>query len=169
MGYHQHMKRNLLPLLASFLVILVMQVGTVDVGYSASNDPGAADYVNSMDAESDKASAASASAAKTDLKSPNFKFSANDISPSNNKDYTKGSGNIPLMVKRITEWLLIIVSTGTVLFIIVGGLFMATSAGDEDRSTKGKTIITYNIQALVIAMMSYGIIQLLIWILSPTG
>lgn len=55
-------------------------------------------------------------------------------------------------------------STMTVLFVIVGGFLMAISGGDTDRSTKGRTIITYNIQALIISMLAYGIIQFVIWI-----
>ena len=186
MGYHHGMKRIFPLSLASLLIVWVSFFGGVQMGYAACTDAvgwndtscdnpnnqssapnSVADSRNGSDVQSD--SAAAASAAKTDLKSPNFKFNANDISPSTNKGYTKGTGNIKDMTQRITNWLLVIVSTGAVLFIIVGGLFMATSAGDEDRSTKGKTIVMYNIQALVIAMFSYGIIQFIIWVLSPAS
>ena len=51
------------------------------------------------------------------------------------------------------------------LFIIVGGFFMATSAGDTEKANRGKTIITYNIIAVAIAMLSYGIMQFVIWLI----
>lgn len=41
---------------------------------------------------------------------------------------------------------------------------MAISAGDSDRATKGRTIVTYNIQALVVAMFAYGIVQFVLWV-----
>jgi hypothetical protein len=59
----------------------------------------------------------------------------------------------------------VVVSTGAVLFTIVGGFFMATSAGDAEKANRGKTIITYNIIAVAIAMLSYGIMQFVIWLI----
>jgi Type IV secretion system pilin len=69
------------------------------------------------------------------------------------------------ILKRIINILLVVVSTGAVLFIIIGGFFMATSAGDTEKANRGKTIITYNIIAVAIAMLSYGIMQFVIWLI----
>ncbi len=66
---------------------------------------------------------------------------------------------------RIAQFLLVAVSTGAVLFIAIGGLLMATSGGDSERANKGKIIVTYNLMALGIAMLSYGIVQFVIWII----
>lgn len=104
------------------------------------------------------------------LSSTQFRFDPNSISPSTatynsgDKEGTSG-GNTVQLLRKIARFLLIAISTMAVLFIIVGGFLMAISGGDTDRSTKGRTIITYNIQALIISMLAYGIIQFVIWII----
>ncbi len=98
-------------------------------------------------------------------------FKASTISPSS-KVYNKGlsesgggEGNVKTLLARIANILLIVVSTGAVLSIIIGGFFMVTSAGDTEKANRGKIIITYNIIAVCIAMLSYGIIQFVIWVI----
>lgn len=107
------------------------------------------------------------------LANTQFKFDPNTLSP---RDPSKGGyyggddegtsdGNTVQLLRKIARLLLVIVSTGAVLFITYGGFLMAISGGDTDRSTKGRTIVTYNVQALIVAMLAYGIIQFVIWII----
>lgn len=42
---------------------------------------------------------------------------------------------------------------------------MAVSGGDSEKANKGKIIITYNIIAICIALLSYAIIQFVTWII----
>jgi hypothetical protein len=42
---------------------------------------------------------------------------------------------------------------------------MVTSAGDTEKANRGKIIITYNLIALALAMLSYGIMRLVVWII----
>gem|GEM_PF-5901848 len=42
---------------------------------------------------------------------------------------------------------------------------MITSGGDSSKISSAKNIITYNIIAVVIALLSYSIIQLIVWLL----
>ena len=106
-----------------------------------------------------------------DLKSTNFTFDPNTLSPTSQGSYSNGKdegtprGNTIALLHKISQFLLVIVSTGAVLFIVVGGFVIMISAGDNDRATKGKNIVSYNIQALIIALLAYGVIQFVIWIL----
>lgn len=93
-----------------------------------------------------------------------FRFDPSSISPST-KTYADGSGNITPFLKNVARILLIIVSTGAVLSIVIGGFYMATSGGDSEKANKGKIIITYNIIAICVALFAYGIIQFVTWII----
>ncbi len=110
-------------------------------------------------------------ATASDLRCASFKFDPNTFAPGSGPGYYNGDkegtqgGNTVQMLRKVAQFLLVVVSTGAVIFITIGGFLMAISAGDSDRSTKGRTIITYNIQALVVALLAYGIIQFVIWIL----
>lgn len=66
---------------------------------------------------------------------------------------------------NLGKMLLIGVSTLAVLSITIGGIMIATT-GPSDRAAKGKTIISLNIIAIVIALLSYSIIQIVRWVLS---
>jgi hypothetical protein len=97
-----------------------------------------------------------------------FKFDPNSISPSSKSQtdpYAAGTGNIKPFLQRVARILLIIVSTGAVLSIVIGGFYMATSGGDSEKANKGKIIITYNIIAIFVALLAYGIIQFVTWII----
>ena len=47
-----------------------------------------------------------------------------------------------------------------ILFLIIGGFFYMTSAGNEEQSEKGKKILVNAIIGLVIIMMSYAIVRI---------
>lgn len=96
--------------------------------------------------------------------STGFTLELSGITPTN-REYTKGSDNIPEFLKRVTRILLIVISTLAVLSIVIGGFYMVTSGGDSEKANKGKIIITYNIIAIFVALLSYGIIQFVIWII----
>ncbi len=125
---------------------------------------------NEMKEPSIDADSSSPTSPGSKLSTTDFKFNPRDISPSR-KVYAKGNtessnnGNVKDFLYRLSQVLLVVVSTGAVLFITIGGFLMATSAGDSEKANKGKIIVTYNIIALAVAMLSYGIIQFVIWIL----
>ncbi len=93
-----------------------------------------------------------------------FKFDPNTIAPTK-ETYVKGTGNIQPFLIKVADILLIVITTGAVLAIVIGGFYMTISGGDSEKANKGKIIITYNIIAICIAMLSYGIIQFVTWIL----
>ena len=111
--------------------------------------------------------AITASADEGDMKSADFKFNVNNLTPSEHK-YAEGTRfNIQNMLVTIGQLLLVVIPLLAVLFIVVGGIMMATASlgGKDGQFSKGKTIITFNIIALVLSLSSYSIIQLITWVL----
>lgn len=45
--------------------------------------------------------------------------------------------------------------------LIIAGYFFIFSGGEGDKVTKGKNIITFNLIAIIVAFMSWGIIYLI--------
>lgn len=62
-----------------------------------------------------------------------------------------------LMVALI-RFLLIMVGSLSVLFIIIGAVRMVTSAGNEKAVTAGKQTVQWAVLGLVVALMSFSII-----------
>ncbi|MDD2566260.1 MAG: hypothetical protein PHY51_05505, partial [Candidatus Gracilibacteria bacterium] len=73
--------------------------------------------------------------------------------------------NISNLLKNIVYLLLIIIPSLAVLFIVIGGIKIILAGGDSSKVGQGKTIITFNIIAVVVSLLSYSIIQLTTWIL----
>ena len=62
------------------------------------------------------------------------------------------------LVSGIVKWILGIVVSLAILFLIIGGLMYITSAGNEEQATKAKKVILYAILGLGIIVLSYSII-----------
>ena len=99
------------------------------------------------------------------MTSTNFKLDPGFLSPSDNK-YTKGtSENLKNLLANIGKYLLIGTTTIAVLSLVIGGLLISTT-GTTDQAAKGKTIITLNIMAIIVALFSYSIIRLVSWLIA---
>ncbi|MDD5198078.1 MAG: hypothetical protein PHN60_04435 [Candidatus Gracilibacteria bacterium] len=105
------------------------------------------------------------SGGRDDMTSTDFTLNPNDLSPSEKK-YTGGTKtNFKTLLANIGKYLLIATTTIAVLSIVIGGLMISTT-GPTDRAAKGKTIIMLNIMAVVVALFSYSIIQLVSWLIA---
>lgn len=62
------------------------------------------------------------------------------------------------IINSAIEWLLSIAAGLAILFIVIGGIYYLTAAGDEQRMSTGKTIITYSIVGLIFIIISYSIV-----------
>ncbi len=101
----------------------------------------------------------------TDIKSKDFMLDVNEITPSKNK-YTQGpKDNINDVLSKTTRYLMIAVTSLSVLFMVIWAIKIILAWGDSNEIQNGKKIITYNIIAIVVALLSYSIINLVIWIL----
>lgn len=65
------------------------------------------------------------------------------------------------------DWLLGIAAGLTILIVIVGGIYYVTAAGDDQRMTTAKTMITYAIIGLVFIIVSYSIVATVNNIINP--
>jgi hypothetical protein len=66
------------------------------------------------------------------------------------------------LISKIVNVLLFIVGALSVVMIIVGGIFYATSNGDSGRVTLAKNTITYSIVGLVVAFLAFAVVQFVV-------
>ncbi len=79
--------------------------------------------------------------------------------------YNQGSGNMSTLLIRLTTDAMIIVMVIAALGIVIGGVFISSSAGESKRAEEGKNILKFNIIAISLSLISYSIIELVSWIL----
>lgn len=69
--------------------------------------------------------------------------------------------DIPSFLVRLIEVALSVTGILAVLFIIVGGLRMITSAGDSGAVTAGKNTVKYALFGLILAVLSFAIVRVI--------
>ena len=89
---------------------------------------------------------------------PNIAFALSGTCPEGVNCNTNVDVNTVIL--SVINWMLSITLALDVLFLIIGGFFYITSAGNEERATKGKTTIVNAIIGLIIIIMSYGIAKM---------
>lgn len=63
------------------------------------------------------------------------------------------------IINSIINWLLGISAGLAVLFIILGGIYYVTAAGDDSKIETGKKMITYAVLGLFLVGISYAIVK----------
>ena len=107
-----------------------------------------------------------------DLSSSKFMFDPSGISiiggKSGNPSSVTGGGvnNVNALAAKVVRLMLIALSILCTCVVVAGGLMMAVSAGNEERVSFGKSMVTYSLLGLFIALASYSIIALVGWGLS---
>lgn len=104
-------------------------------------------------------------ASDQDMTKTDFKFNVNDLSPGQDKYADGAKVNLKTILSKVGTTLLIVIPMLAVLFMVIGGIMMATAHTDSGQFGKGKTVIQFNIIALVLSLLSYSIIQLVAWVL----
>lgn len=107
-----------------------------------------------------------------DMKSKDYMINVSDLSPAEknaSNTATSPKDIINSILEKITQMLLIIIPSLASIFIVVWGIKMITSWWDSSKISSAKNIITYNIIAIVISLLSYSIIQLIVWLLWSTN
>jgi len=105
---------------------------------------------------------------QNDFTSTDFMINVGDLSPSENKYSDWPKWNINNLLNKISQILLVLIPALAVLFMVVWWIKMITAGWDSSKVSSAKNIITYNIIAVVIALLSYAIIQLIVWLLWST-
>lgn len=67
-------------------------------------------------------------------------------------------GSIQEVIGGVTNWVLGIAAGITILFLIVGGIYYITAAGDDKQMEEGKKIINYAIIGLIVILISYSLV-----------
>jgi hypothetical protein len=140
--------------------------------YTSENndDPYYADAISER-AKSDAAEAASAvENAKTDLTSSRFSIKASEFSLIGGKDgpatsSNKGLRNVNSLAGQAVKLMMISLSLLCTVLLVAGGIVMATAGGNDERVTKGKTMITYSLIGLFVALSAYALIAAVGWVL----
>ena len=57
-------------------------------------------------------------------------------------------------VYTVTNWVFYIMTLIAVLFVVLGGFTVLTAAGDPEKATKGKGMLTYAVIGLAIALLA---------------
>ena len=73
--------------------------------------------------------------------------------------------NFDSAILNLTNWILGFVAMIAVLVIIWGGLMYIGSAGDENKATTGKRVITYALIGLVIAGIAYALVNVVVTVI----
>ncbi|MDE2311950.1 MAG: TrbC/VirB2 family protein [Patescibacteria group bacterium] len=93
----------------------------------------------------------------------------------NNQALCQGTGlncqatNVNSLIKTVINWLLGIAFGIAVLFLIIGGFWYITSAGNEETAEKGKNTAINAIIGIVIIILSYVIVNVVANLVSSSG
>ncbi len=77
----------------------------------------------------------------------------------------QGIKNVNVLAAKIVRLAMIALSLVCTVLIVAGGIVMATAGGNEDRVSKGKTMVMYSLVGLFVALSSYAIIAAAGWAL----
>jgi len=69
------------------------------------------------------------------------------------------SGDLRSVINSFVNYFLSFLGLLAVMMIIYAGILMVSSAGDEEQSKKGKTIILWAVIGIVIILLSYTIVS----------
>lgn len=70
------------------------------------------------------------------------------------------TNDIPTVMKKIIDWALYLAAITAVIFIIIGGYYYITSAGNETQAGKGRSTLTNALIGLTLVVLSYLIVQI---------
>ncbi len=73
---------------------------------------------------------------------------------------TGGIGSFVTLLGNITDILLFMIPIFAAVSFVIAGYFYIFSAGDSEKAGRAKTIIKWNIVAMLIAFLSYGIVKI---------
>ncbi len=80
-----------------------------------------------------------------------------------------GGQTLGSFIRLVINWLLGIAFGVAILFLIIGGFWYITSAGNEEGAEKGKSTAINAIIGIVIIILSYVIINVVANLVSSTG
>ncbi len=79
---------------------------------------------------------------------------------SNDASETAGIWSLLRILGNITDVLLFMIPIIAAVSLMIAGYFYIFSAGDSQKADRAKTIIKWNIVAMLVAFLSYGIVRI---------
>lgn len=73
------------------------------------------------------------------------------------------------LIQTVIRWMLTIAFGVAVLFLIIGGFWYVTSAGNEETAEKGKNTVVNALIGIVIIVLAYVIVSVVANLVSGTG
>ena len=71
-----------------------------------------------------------------------------------------GIGAFTSILGKVTDILLFMIPIFAAVSLMIAGYFYIFSAGDSEKAGRAKTIIKWNIVAILVAFLSYGIVRI---------
>jgi len=97
-----------------------------------------------------------------------LKTSNNDLCVGTGLNCNAGN-DVNSLIKTVINWLLGIAFGVAVLFLIIGGFWYITSAGNEETAEKGKNTAINAIIGIVMIILSYVIVNVVANLVSKAG
>lgn len=66
-----------------------------------------------------------------------------------------------IALKAVAQWILVFGIILGVIFIIIGGISVLTSRGDQNRLSTGKKTITWAVVGIIILVLAYAIVNVI--------
>lgn len=116
-------------------------------------------------------SCAAKAAAQRNIQGAGFKLNLNSLTLTSggqkqgsaifaNKDYAK-YGVIVGTLLRVMDILILLIGSLAMLTLVLAGIFMIANHGDEAWVTKGKTMMLYAILGMLVALLSFAIVNVI--------
>lgn len=108
--------------------------------------------------------------ASNDLTSQNFTVTLSDLDPLGSAGRSTPPGGVGAFMKllgSITDILLFMIPIFAAVSLMIAGYFYIFSAGDSEKAGRAKTIIKWNIVAMLVAFLSYGIVKIVASFFTP--
>lgn len=80
-------------------------------------------------------------------------------------DVPSGPSDIGSVIKTITNTLMTVVGIAAVIMLIIGGLMYIFSGGNPEQTKRAKDTILYAIIGIIIAILSYAIVNFVVGII----
>jgi hypothetical protein len=119
--------------------------------------------------------------AANDMTSPDFTIQLNpmdplsashgsgdpSVGPAQGPSGFSGKWALIIILEKVSNLLLMLVPILAVLSLLIAGYYYIFSAWDSEKAWQAKNIIKWNLIAIIVAFMSFSIIQLIASLLSP--
>jgi len=99
--------------------------------------------------------------ANSDLTSDGYRVDVGRLSPIKTTNAGGGESAFLFILKNLADILLVTIPVLAAIAVIIAGYLYIFSGGDHDRVSKAKTIIKWNLIALLVALLSFTLVNII--------